>query len=142
MDRKDFLLMVVAAGEDTPLTPVQLQKSIFLIKETLSGVPDQFYTFKPYDYGPFDADVYSDADTLESLGLLVSMRSSKGTWTDRMITPSGLRRAAELEEVLPENARKYIHDVVEWTQSLSFTQLVKSIYTHYPDYRQNSVFQG
>jgi hypothetical protein len=142
MDRKDFVLMVVAAGEDTPLTPVQLQKSLFLIEKNLPSVPDHFYEFEPYHYGPFDADVYSDADTLEGEGLLLSMRSSKGTWTDRMITPSGLRRAEEVEEGLPENVRKYIHDVVKWAQSLTFTDLVRSIYTQYPNYKQNSVFRG
>ena len=125
MNRKDFVLMVVAAGEDAPLTPVQLQKSLFLIGENLSGIPAPFYEFKPYHYGPFDADIYSDADALEGDGLLVSMKSSKGTWTDRIVTRSGLRKAEGVEQELPEKMRTYIHDVVKWTQSLSFTELVR-----------------
>ena len=40
MDKKDALLLVIAAGEDTPLTPVQLQKSLFLVgKSNLSDLP-------------------------------------------------------------------------------------------------------
>ncbi len=91
MDREDFLLIVVAAGGVPPLTPVQLQKSLFLINENLRGeIPGPFYKFDPYHYGPFDANVYVDADALEPRGLLVSVGSSQGTWLDRTITPAGM----------------------------------------------------
>ena len=142
MHREDFLLMVVAAGGGTPLTPVQLQKCLFLIRENLKGeIPDRFYEFEPYHYGPFDAEVYSDADSLESQGLLVSVGSSQGTWLDRTITSAGLERAKAAEKELSYSVRTYIQVVVEWAQSLSFSRLVKSIYGEYPQYRKNSVFQ-
>ena len=142
MDREDFLLIVVAAGGGTPLTPVQLQKSLFLIGENLKGeIPDPFYNFEPYHYGPFDADVYVDADSLESRGLLVSVGSSQGTWLDRTMTPAGIKRVSDTEKELSDVGRAYIQAVVEWAQSLSFNSLIKSIYTHYPQYRKNSVFQ-
>ena len=142
MDREDFLLMVVAAGGGMPLTPVQLQKCLFLVGENLKGeIPDQFYEFEPYHYGPFDAEVYSDADSLESQGLLVSMGSSQGTWLDRAITSAGLERAKAAEKELSNSVRTYIQVMVEWAQSLSFSSLVKSIYGEYPQYRKNSVFQ-
>ena len=142
MDREDILLVVVAAGNGTPLTPVQLQKSLFLISENLKGeIPDPFYDFEPYHYGPFGAEVYVDADSLEFQGLLVSVGSSQGTWLDRAITPAGMERAKEAEKELSDSGRAYIQAVVEWAQSLSFSTLVKSIYVHYPQYRKNSVFQ-
>ena len=143
MDKKDFLLLVIAAGDGTPLTPVQLQKSLFLVGENLKGeIPDLFYQFEPYHYGPFDIEVYSDADFLESEGLLVSVRSSRGSWVDRGITPRGIERAKAIEDQLSESTRNYIRAVVEWAQSLSFSGLVKSIYQQYPFYKENSVFQG
>ena len=142
MDRKDFLLMVIAAGSGTPLTPVQLQKSLFLISENLKGeIPDLFYKFDPYHYGPFDADIYVDADSLEAQGLLLSVGSSQGTWLDRAITLDGVKRAKDAEMELSDSGRTYIHAVVEWAQSLPFNRLVKSIYKNYPQYRKNSVFQ-
>ena len=38
LEGKDFLLLVVAAAEAEPLTPVQLQKALFLINE--SNLPE------------------------------------------------------------------------------------------------------
>ena len=141
MDRKDFLLIVIAAGDGMPLTPVQLQKSLFLVGEKLPGAPDDFYKFEPYHYGPFDIEVYRDADSLEADGLLLSVPSARGTWMDRAITPKGLERAKEIQKKLPGPALAYIKELVQWVQSLSFSSLVKSIYVHYPQYRANSVFQ-
>ena len=142
MNKDDLLLMVMAAGEGAPLTPVQLQKSLFLISENLKGTIESTYSFMPYHYGPFDAEVYSDADSLEAEGFLYSARSPRGTWVDRAITPKGLLRAEELRKEVPEPIRQYVEDVVKWTQSLSFSSLVKAIYDQYPSYRKNSVFQG
>ena len=140
IDRKDFVLMVVAAGGSTPLTPVQLQKSLFLISESLSEIPESFYEFEPYHYGPFDQDIYLDADKLEAEGLLFSIPSMKGAWLNRAITPAGIQKAKELEGSLSESSQAYIKTLVQWTQSLSFRDLVKSIYAVYPKYRENSVF--
>jgi len=43
--------------------------------------------------------------------------------------------------MLSDEVRKYLDDVVEWTRSLSFTELVKAIYQDYPDMKANSVFR-
>ena len=142
MDRKDILLAVVAAGEGVPLTPVQLQKSLFLIGKNLKDIPESFYEFEPYHYGPFDIEVYTDAKALEAEGLLYSTRSSMGTWIDRGVTAEGMQRALKLRESLSPGSRTYLDAVVKWTQSMSFTSLVKAIYDHFPEYRANSVFQG
>ena len=143
MNREDVLLMVVAAGQGTPLTPVQLQKSLFLIGERLTeSLPKPLYEFEPYHYGPFNGDIYADADDLESQGYLVSVGSTSGTWLDRAITTEGAKRVEVVEQQLPRPIRDYIHTIVEWSQSMSFSQLVRSIYAEYPEYRQNSVFQN
>ena len=142
MNRKDYLLLVVAAGGSTPLTPVQLQKCLFLVKENLPEIPVPFYEFEPYDYGPFDVEVYADADSLAYEGLLLSVRSPLGNWIDRAVTPDGMKKAEEIKKELSEPACTYVQEVVRWAQSLSFSSLVKSIYEHYPQYRENSVFQN
>ena len=143
MESKEFLLLVVAAGDGTPLTPVQLQKSLFLIAEaSLTETPVPFYEFEPYHYGPFDANVYADADLLDGKGMVARIPSANGTWTDTVITPDGLAQAKLLEKNLSSSTRDYIHNVVEWVQSLSFSMLLRSIYAKYPRYRENSVFQS
>ena len=42
MDRKDILLLVVASGGGTPLTPVQLHKSLFMVSKNVKEIPDRF----------------------------------------------------------------------------------------------------
>ncbi len=143
MKNKEFLLLVVAAGDGKPITPVQLQKSLFFIREAnLIETPDQFYEFEPYHYGPFDATVYSDADVLEGDGMVARVPSASGSWTDTVITTDGLAKAKLIENNLSPSTKEYIHSVVEWVQSLSFSTLLRAIYSKYPQYRENSVFQG
>ena len=143
MENKEFLLLVVAAGNGKTLTPVQLQKSLFLISEAnLVETPDLFYEFEPYHYGPFDATVYSDADLLVGEGMLARYPSASGSWTDTVITPDGLARAKLIENNLSPPTKEYIHSVVAWVQSLSFSALVRAIYSKYPKYLESSVFQG
>ena len=37
MEKEDILLLVVASAKDEPLTPVQLQKTLFLIDKQCQG---------------------------------------------------------------------------------------------------------
>lgn len=49
---------------------VQLQKSLFVLgRRRAKDLGGDFYNFQPYDYGPFDASVYHDADALPLAGL-------------------------------------------------------------------------
>ena len=143
LEGKDFLLLVVAAGAGKPLTPVELQKILFLINEAkLLESDDSLYNFKPYHYGPFDAQVYKDADILGREGLVHRLPSDEGSWTDTTISTAGLNKAEDLRKELPEPWIKYIHELVGWSQKLTFRELVSVIYKMYPQYRENSVFQG
>ena len=141
MLREDWLLLVVAAGDKT-LTPVQLQKTLFLVgQEGLPDASNPYYKFTPYHFGPFDPAIYQDADKLHGEDLLVRHRSAEGTWVDTAITGSGRTKALTLEEELPDRVVAYIHKLVSWAQRLSFRELVSAVYSKYPDFRANSVFQ-
>ena len=144
MEKEDILLLVVASATDEPLTPVQLQKALFLISEQCRGrIPtSSFYEFEPYHYGPFDAEVYQDADELAAEGMVLRFQSNRGAWTNTISTHSGRERAEQLQKEMDPAIVQYINDVVEWVQGLSFRELVASIYQAYPDYKVNSVFQG
>ena len=143
MENRDFVLLAVAAGESKALTPVQLQKSLFLIKEGLSkaGAAEMpSYDFEPYLYGPFDIDVYKDAELLHEEGTVLRFRSRSGSLVETMVTPTGLAQARSLEEGLPAHVVAWLHETVAWVQSQSFRELVGSIYKQYPEYRKDSVF--
>ena len=73
IDRKYWPLIAAFASTTGTLAPVQLQKALFLIGQNLDVTKltaPKFYDFRPYDYGPFSAAVYCNADQLKSEGLL------------------------------------------------------------------------
>lgn len=126
-----------------PFSPVQLQKAVFLIDRNLVEIFDENsrFGFEPYDYGPFDREVYVEAGYLELSGLTISAKGNSG-YTEYSVTTAGLAKSKALLESMPANHRAYISQVVDWVRSLGFASLVKSIYEAYPDMRANSVFRG
>lgn len=143
MNRKDWLLLVIAAAEGQEFTPAQLQKSVFLLGEERNKAVDQdFYEFEPYHYGPFCLDVYLDAETLESQGLIAIHINRTGRWQEYRATTEGLAQAAVIREKAEEETIRVIQDKVAWARGLSFQELIKNIYRQYPHFRANSVFSG
>jgi len=57
MDRGDLVLAALAAGGvGASYSPVQVQKLLFLIdREAANLVDGPHFSFRPYDYGPFEA---------------------------------------------------------------------------------------
>jgi len=143
MERKDWALLAIAAARGDALTPVQLQKSLFLLgQEFPTVVGGGYYKFAPYNYGPFDRDVYVDAEVLATEGLVALQNSPGQTWVEYRATQEGLGKAEQLRRPLDANVAQYITDVVAWTRGLSFQSLVRAIYAKYPHFRENSVFRG
>jgi hypothetical protein len=73
MNRRDVVLAMLTCAEGRPYTPVQIQKAIFLVCENLPKLVDRgpSFKFEPYDYGPFDSDVYAEAEILQAEGCAV-----------------------------------------------------------------------
>jgi hypothetical protein len=142
MDRKDWTLLALASANGEPLTPVQLQKSLFILgREMPEQVGEDFYEFSPYDYGPFCADVYADAGELAANDL-AAVEPSPGTrWNTYRATEDGVARARNLSRSVPAPAR-YLSDVVGWARKLSFSALVRAVYAKYPEMKANSVFRS
>lgn len=141
---KDWTLATIASASK-PLQPVQLQKALFLLSQNLplSVVQEaDFYAFEPHDYGPFCRTVYEDAEALEAEGLVEIRRPPASRFNLYSSTEAGDEKAAEFRTTIPRRAASYVDRVVTWTQSLSFNQLVSSIYQTYPSMKVNSVFQA
>jgi uncharacterized protein len=141
MKRQDVLLAIMGAADGRSFSPVQLQKAVFLIDRNLRGVfeDNSHFNFAPYDYGPFDREVYVEASALASDEFASIAKGASG-YSEYAVTDKGLPRAKELLQTLGEDQRAYVLLVVEWVRSLGFAKLVKSIYEAYPDMRANSVF--
>jgi uncharacterized protein YwgA len=112
MERKHWTLLALAAANGEPVTPVQLQKSLFVLGEEMPAeVAPGFYEFAPYDYGPFCAEVYSDAEKLAADGLVELLPSANGRWTNYRATDAGMVRADQIVSANPR-AAAYLRDVV------------------------------
>jgi len=143
MNAIDYTLLAIDSAT-SPLKPVQLQKSLFLLGAKLpQGIlPDESkYIFKPYDYGPFCADIYSDAERLEREGFVEISRPPKSRYKEYAITRAGHQRAQMLKTAGQEGVIAYLQALVEYTQRLEFNQLVSSVYHEFPDMKVNSIFK-
>ena len=143
MQRIYWPLLVIDEAGPAGLSPVQLQKVLFLIGQNLSHeVGKSYYKFVPYNYGPFDQHVYSDADSLIRDGLVQSVQVAGRSWAYYTVTREGRRAADEVRSEVSPKMLGYITKVVKWAQSLSFAQLLSAIYKAYPQYKAKSVFVG
>lgn len=145
MHKEDWTLLVIAAADGNKVSPVQLQKALFLLSKTLNSKQRRtaskfFYRFKAYDYGPFCSEVYSDAETLAQAGL-ISITYQGFSFRHYSATDKGLQLALELRKKLEPAVSTYVDELILWVCSLSFAELVQAIYKMYPDMKANSIFQ-
>lgn len=140
MNKTDWTHLAINLAGDKGLTPAQLQKVLFLVKENFSDQLTDFYEFKPYNYGPFDKQVYVDAEVLASQGQVKLEKYPGRSWVIYRANPESSPVTAENTE--EKKIEKYLETVVKWSQSLTFEQLISSIYKKYPSYKVNSVFRG
>ena len=139
MQRTDLLLKIIAAANGEAVTPAQLQKVAFYLGMEFGSKLPGYYEFKKYDYGPFSVEVYRDAEKLEREGKVTISIHPRGGWRQYSATFAGIR--AEVEDI-PDEVSTYIVEKVRWARELTFQELVRSVYQEFPQFRENSVFQG
>lgn len=140
INREQVLLVALSFAGGRPLTPVQVQKALFLADDRAPGAFLSKYDFQPYDYGPFDRQVYIDAQCLRAEGLVEIGTDQRG-WNTYAATAEGLQRAGALAARLSVQDRGMLERIVGLVRSLSFTELVSAIYRRYPHMKVNSVFK-
>lgn len=141
MTRRDVVLAVLSVANGVPHTPVQVQKLFFLLDENIAAdLGRKQFDFKPCDYGPFDKAVYEELESLAIEGL-VDIRP-KSTWETYTLSTKGQEAGENFLRELPPRTQDYINRASAFVRSLSFTELVSSIYKAYPHMRVNSIFQG
>lgn len=139
MERKEYVLACLSAGESRSFSPVQVQKLFFLLDRNVAHlVSGPHFSFEPYMYGPFDKAVYSELNGLVANGLV--QRVSAGKFSNYALTDEGAEVGSHFFQMLPVAAQHYIRTSVRIVQTLSFRHLVSAIYEAYPDMRKNSVF--
>jgi len=141
MKREDWALLAINSAEEVFLSPVQLQKTLFLLaKKKPSAIGKGFYKFIPYNYGPFCKDIYLDTERLATEGLLRFHKPIGQRWIGYVLTEKGKRYVQTLKNKVKKEDLNYLFLLINWIKKLSFKQLLSIIYKEYPKYRINSVF--
>lgn len=139
-DRSDWTLLAIATATK-PVTPVQLQKSLFLLGKDLPEIAKgDYYRFSAYHYGPFASAIYVDAEKLEEEGFVTI--SPYAGHPRRVYTVTERGRTAAKRVAANPTEKAHLANLIEWAQSQSFADLVSSVYERYPAMRKNSIFRG
>ena len=142
--RRYWPLLALNASPNHRLSPVQMQKTLFLLGTNLPDDIDTnaFYHFTPYHYGPFDKAIYGDLNGLIEDGFVD--RVTHLNRQDFVLTDAGKVFAQHVSQNDDESLRRaisYLETVTAWVKSLSFEDLIKSIYKAYPAFKTNSIFE-
>src|SRR5262244_541815 len=119
--RDEIALVMLSLAEGEPFTPVQIQKALFLASDKAASAfrRDSRYNFEPYDYGPFDWQVYADAESLERRGLAEINQQEATRWRTYSASQQGLTEGRRLATELPREQRELLKKIVGLVRSLS-----------------------
>lgn len=143
LSRDEVTLVVLAFADGGSFTPVQIQKAMFLASDKVASAfrRDSRYEFQPYDYGPFDRQVYSDVEGLERRGLSQINQQPGNRWRTYAASSRGIAEGRRLAQQLSAEQQEILVTIVRLVRSLSFNDLVSAIYRAYPNMRERSVFR-
>lgn len=151
MNSPDFLkvfLFPKLGAERKWLDPIRIMKGLFLAQmeqdESEAGrVPlvNPPYQFIPYSYGPFCPSVYGE---LESLALNDEVEFQQIPGKDYRIwglTDKGEQDAQELVASMGEDFRKRIEHARIIVCNKTFDDLIRYVYSRYPDYASKTIYR-
>lgn len=140
MEKKDLLLACLSVAGKESYQPVQIQKLVFLLQDR--GLKEKVFDFTPFDYGPFDPQIYKSLEELSYEGLVEIIGEPFTKNRRYRLKPEGAEKAkGALNKLSPQN-QEYAERLFHWMKGLSFAQLVGAVYADYPKMRENSVFRG
>lgn len=136
MRKIDWLLLAVG----TRIDPIQLQKTLFKFAQETPIPEAQKYQFIPYNWGPCATQIYPDLASLREKGYVEY--EPNGDWNAYRVTDRGRQLAERLRETAVQDVVRQLDEKREWVTSRSFTQLLRDVYSDYPDYAERSLFRG
>lgn len=141
-ERQQFVLAALASADRyDPFSPVDVQKLFFLLdREAAALHGGEKFSFEPYDYGPFDKEVYDEVDALSAMGLVEI--DNTGRYRKYRLTPDGMTEGKNFLSSHVETLRDYMSRVANWVLDNDFNTVVSSIYKAHPDMKAKSIFRG
>ncbi len=129
-------------SERHPLDRIRMQKALFLLVQRGSEDWRTAYSYRPYDWGPYSSGLSADIQALERHRLLQIEDVPGRRYGRYSTTEDGERRAGELWESLSDKERKFVKRVREYVTARSFSDLLREVYSAYPNFATASKFTG
>lgn len=143
VSREDWLLLFLSPSalglEDAPITldPIRIQKGLFLL--SMRGPERGLYSFQPYNWGPFSAQVYGDLDALRLMRLVAAEEVPGRSWRRYRTTEEGDTQARRVAETIGLAATQWLAQTRQFVTSRPFVRLLEDIYAMYPNYASKSM---
>lgn len=143
--REDWLLLLVNAFDEHVISYTHILKCSFLLSKSISV--DWF--FEAGSYGPRCSTVWDDLKILIKDALVIATPANfdekrqafKGSpLFNYTISLKGHRKALDLKKRVNPNISKYIDELGAWAAPLNFTQIIASVASKYPEFRESMVF--
>lgn len=144
LSRLDILLLLIEKGSDDRSEGLirgktKLQKLLFLVQNELKkrGYKAK-YAFRPYLYGPYSRELYTDIEWLKMNGLLkvrTTFDEDIGLMTDFVITEKGKSKLINLvDSQVYRNVDEIVNSVITKYGEMSVAQLVEFVHKEFLDY--------
>lgn len=138
--RTDWLLRFLAgpSGTDGLVDRIRIMKGMFLFQQEHQAPAVINYRFRPYDYGPFTTEIYSDINSLKVAGYVVGLWAENST-SERAyrVTEQGREYLATLD--FDPDADETLMAVRKEVTELGFRELLRRVYKAHPESASRSV---
>jgi len=144
MKRHEWLLIyffLPSAKKTSLIDPIRIMKGLFLFKMSYGNLLADFYSFKPYFYGPCSFEIYDDLLMLKMKGLVDEYKPPLSRWSYYRLTEQGGQIAKEL---IKKGSMELIDDLKKIKMKvtgLTFLNLLKEVYSLYPEYSKVSLIK-
>lgn len=130
-----------AKDEPFPLDRVRLQKAVFLLARGSSEWSD-CYSYRPYNWGPYSAELTHDTDDLIARGLIRIIPPKNSRYGSYASTPTGEEVAASAWAKLNNAEQNFLQEVRQYVTNRSFARLLREVYAAFPEYATESLFRA
>lgn len=140
LERREWVLFFLGQPSGPfPADQIRVMKGLFLLSQRLPDEAGRTFSFQPYSYGPFDKGVYDELDELEAEGLVRAVRSTGSTRRSYDLTQAGVEIFNALLNSVTRQEARVAAETKEQVTSQTFTALLKSVYSEFPEFSVNSI---
>lgn len=123
--RRGWLLLAIAVSGASGLSPIQLQRSLFLVcQKREEQVGPDFYEFEANGSGPASAALYVDIDALVTAEYIVKEWVPESSCSTFRLSDAGRAWAADFRQKMKKETLAALEDAVAWVKEQSYLELV------------------